>query len=301
LDFHATSDHVRAEREIPLMRYLPLLAVASLAVLGACSLAACSPKVEVTHKDHKLTGKREPLRAISKLDCPDKQGELTRVSAAADGQSCVYGGQNAEVTLTLVALNGGDAEAALAPIEADLKTLMPAMKAPPSPPTPPGGKPRGESAKISLPGIKIDAHDKGADIKIGGLTINANDDGAEVRVAKNVTVRDGGTVKHVTERTSGGNSNVSVKSSNEDEGDTEIHATDDGAQIRQRRRGDGVRATLILASDKATSGYRVVGYEARGPKGGPLAVAVVKAKGRDGSDHDIFEDMKTLVRRNVGG
>jgi hypothetical protein len=161
------------------MRYLPLLAVASLAVLGACSLAACSPKVEVTHKDHKLTGKREPLRAISKLDCPDKQGELTRVSAAADGQACVYAGQNAEVTLSLVALNGGDAEAALAPIEADLKTLMPAMKAPPTPPTP-GGKPRGESAKISLPGIKIDAHDKGADIKIGGLTINANDDGAEV-------------------------------------------------------------------------------------------------------------------------
>ncbi len=39
----------------------------------------------------------------------------------------------------------------------------------------------------------------------------------------------------------------------------------------------------------------------RGPKGGPLAVAVVKAKDRDGSDHDIFEDMKTLVRHNVGG
>jgi hypothetical protein len=277
------------------MRYLPLLAAASL-----LALAACSPKVEVSHDDHKVSGKRAPLRAISKLDCPDRQGELTRVSAAADGQSCLYAGQNAEVTLSLVALNGGDAEAALAPIEADLKGLMPAMKAPPTP-TPPDGKPRGESARISLPGIKIDAHDKGADIKIGGLSINANDDGAEVRVAKNVTVRDGDTVKHVTERTSGGNSNVSVKASNEDEGDTEIHATDDGAQIRQRKGGDGVRATLILASDKATSGYRVVGYEARGPKGGPLAVAVVKAKGRDGSDHDIFEDMKTLVRHNVGG
>jgi hypothetical protein len=120
-------------------------------------------------------------------------------------------------------------------------------------------------------------------------------------VAKNVTVRDGDSAKQVTERTSGGNSTVSVKASNDDEGDTEIHATDDGAQIRQRKGGDGVRATLILASDKATSGYRVVGYEARGPKGGPLAVAVVKAKGRDGSDHDIFEDMKTLVRHNVGG
>lgn len=276
------------------MRYLPLLAVSLMA------LAACSPKVEVSHDDHKVSGKRAPLRAISKLDCPERQGELKRVSAAADGQSCLYAGQNAEVTLSLVALNGGDAEAALAPIEADLKSLMPVMKAP-STPTPPDGKPRGESAKISLPGIKIDAHDKGADIKIGGLSINANDDGAEVRVAKNVTVRDGDTVKHVTERTSGGNSNVSVKSSNDEEGDTEIHATDDGAQIRQRKGGDGVRATLILASDKAASGYRVVGYEARGPKGGPLAVAVVKARGRDGSDHDIFEDMKTLVRHNVGG
>lgn len=279
------------------MRHLPPPAAASLAALLA--LAACSPKVDVRHDDHKVSGKREPLRAISKLDCPNKQGELTRVSAATDGQSCVYAGQNAEVTLTLVRLNGGDAEAALAPIEADLKTLMPAMRSAP-PPSPPGA-PGHDNARIRLPGIKIDAHDKGADIKIGGLTINANDDGAEVKVAKNVTVRDGDSVKHVTERTSGGNSNVSVKSSNDDEGDTEIHATDEGAQIRQRRRGDGVRATLILASDKATSGYRVAGYEARGPKGGPLAVAVVKAKGRDGSDHDVFEDMKTLVRHNVGG
>ncbi|WP_165187681.1 hypothetical protein [Caulobacter soli] len=265
------------------MRHLPLLAMS----LAACSLVACSPKVEVKHEDHKLPGKRAPLRVISKLDCPEKQGELTRVSAAADGQACLYAGQNAEVTLSLVALNGGDAEAALAPIETNLKTLMPAMKAPP-PPTPPGGKARGESAKISLPGVKIDAHDKGADIRIGGLTINANDGSAEVKVAKNVTQR-------------GDNSTVSVKSSNDEDGDVDIHATNDGAQVRQRRGGDGVRATLILASDKSTSGYRVVGYEARGPKGGPLAVAVVKAKGRNGSDHDIFEDMKTLVRHNVGG
>ena len=269
------------------MRYLTLLAwAASLAALGACS-----PKVEVQHEGGQARpGRHEPLRAITKLDCPDKQGELTRVSVAADGQSCVYGGQNAEVSLRLVPLNGGDAEAALAPIEADLKTLMPTMRSAPPPPPPPGGKPRGEGAKISLPGIRIDAHDKGADIRIGGLTINANDGSAEVKVAKNVT-----------ERTGGGNSNVSVKSSDDEEGDTEIHANEGGAQIRQRKRGDGVRATLILASDKATSGYRVVGYEARGPKGGPLAVAVVKAKGRDGSDHDVFEDMKTLVRHNVGG
>jgi hypothetical protein len=281
------------------MRHLTLLA----ATMSLAALAACSPKVEVKHEDHGIPGKREPLRVISKLDCPEQQGDLRRVGVAADGQSCAYAGQNAEVTLKLVALNGGDAEAALAPIEADLKTLMPSMKAPPAPPAVDGktGKPRGDNAKISLPGIKIDAHDKGADIKIGGLSINANDGSAEVKVSKNVTMRDGDTKKQITERTSGGNSNVSVKSSTDDEGDVDIHANDDGAQIRQRRRGDGVRATLILASDKATSGYRVVGYEARGPKGGPLAVATVKAKGRNGSDHDVFEDMKTLVRHNVGG
>ena len=267
------------------MRYLTLLiSAASFAALGACS-----PKVEIKHEGGQARpGRHEALRAISKLDCPNKQGELTRVNVAADGQSCLYSGQNAEVTLSLVALNGGDAEAALAPIEAQLKTLMPAMKA--SAPPPPPGTPGHESAKISLPGIRIDAHDKGADIRIGGLTINANDGSAEVKVAKNVTQRAGD-----------GNSNLSVKASDDEEGDTEIHANEGGAQIRQRKRGDGVRATLILASDKATSGYRVVGYEARGPKGGPLAVAVVKAKGRDGSDHDIFEDMKTLVRHNVGG
>lgn len=277
------------------MRHLTLLAAGA----GLALLCACSPKTEAPREQPKLPGQRQPLRVISKLDCPDKQGELTRINVAADGQSCDYQGANAEVTLRLVPLNGGDAEAALAPIEADLKTLMPAMKTP-APPPPPGHS-DGGTAHVRLPGIKIDAHDKGADIKIGGLTINANDDAAEVKVAKNVTIRDGDSTKKISERASGGNSNVSVKTTDEDEGDIDIHANDDGAQIRQRKRGDGVRATLILASDKATSGYRVVGYEARGPKGGPLAVATVKAKDRNGSDHDVFEDMKTLVRHNVGG
>ena len=277
------------------MRHLTLLTAAASLV----ALAACSPKVEI-HDDHaSRPGKHEPLRVISKLDCPEQQGELKRVSVAADGQSCAYSGQNAEVTLKLVALNGGDAEGALAPIEADLKTLMPTMRTPAPPP--PGAKHDGETAQVRLPGIRIDAHDKGADIRIGGLTINANDGSAEVKVAKNVTIRDGDTTKKISERTSGGGSTVNVNTTTDDEGEVDIHANGDGAQIRQNKRGDGVRATLILASDKATSGYRVVGYEARGPKGGPLAVAVVKAKGRDGSDHDVFEDMKTLVRHNVGG
>ena len=43
-----------------------------------------------------------------------------------------------------------------------------------------------------------------------------------------------------------------------------------------------------------------VGYDARGPKAGPLAIAVVKAKGDDGND-DVFDDAKALVKHNVGG
>ena len=276
------------------MRNLTLLCAAA----GLAALTACSPRTDAPQRDHR-PGRGEPLRAISKLDCPDRQGELRRVSVAADGRSCVYEGRNAEVVLRLVALNGGDAEAALAPIEADLKALMPAMKAPPPPPPP--GHANGDTAHVRLPGVRIDANDKGADIKIGGLSINANDGSAEVRVAKNVTIRDGDTERRITERASGGGSTVSVNSSSDEEGDIAIHANQGEAQIRQRKRGDGVRATLILASDKATRGYGMVGYEARGPKGGPLAVAVVKARDRDGNDHDVLDDMKALVRRNVGG
>ncbi|MBO9710205.1 MAG: hypothetical protein J7521_18540 [Caulobacter sp.] len=277
------------------MRNLTLLAVGA----GLLALSGCSPKVETQqHEKRALPGRREPLHAIDRLTCPQKQGDLILVSTAPDGQSCAYQGRNAEVALRLVPLSGGDAEAALAPIETELKTLMPAIRT--SAPAPTAGK-RADGARISLPGIKIDAHDKGADVKIGGLSINANDGSAEVKVSKNINIRDGDSVRRIREQSSGGRSTVSVSSSDGEEGDTDIHATDAGAEIRHRRRGDGVRATLILASDKAASGYRVVGYEARGPKGGPLAVAVLKAKGRDGSDHDVFEDMKTLVRRNVGG
>ena len=45
----------------------------------------------------------------------------------------------------------------------------------------------------------------------------------------------------------------------------------------------------------------MVGYEARGPQGGPLVVATVKAKRGKHSDDDTFSDIDDLVRHNVGG
>jgi hypothetical protein len=262
---------------------LILTATVSLLALSACQR---SETAKVEQAEHGM--RREPVRVISKLDCPEKQGRLTRTAVAPDGLSCGYAGGGAEILLRLVSLNGGDAEQALAPIETELKALMPPVRSVAAE----GGATKAGQNKTSihLPGVHIDASDDGADIKIGQLTINSEGGAAEVKIDKNVTVKGG---KHTE--------SVSVTKQGEEDADVNIRATDDGAEIRQSKMGDTIRSTLILASDKAPSGYRVVGYEARGPKGGPIAVATVKAKDRNSGDHDVFKDMKALVRHNVGG
>ncbi|MBO9545088.1 hypothetical protein [Caulobacter sp.] len=271
------------------MRHSKWLAAALMIGVGASALTACHRTQSDQGQSERRPGRREPIHVIDKLDCPERQGELKRISVAADGQSCSYQSGEATVDLRLVRLNGGDAEAALAPIEGELKQIMPT---PPASPKPVEGK--GKSGKnqtsINLPGVKINASDGGADIRIGHLTINSDGGAAEVKVNKNVNIR--GDDAHGA---------VNVSANDEHEGDVTIKADDHGAEIRTQKKGDIVRSTLILANDKAPKGYRLAGYEARGPKGGPLAVAVVKAKTRDTDDHDIFRDMKALVRHNVGG
>lgn len=273
------------------MRHSKWLVAALLVGVGATALTACQPGAP--DKDHRAERRlgREPVRAIERLDCPERQGGLTRVSAAADGQSCTYTSSEGTVDLRLIRLNGGDAEAALAPIEAELKGLMPTPPAPPAPAESKDGKGGKNKTSIHLPGINIDAHRDSADIRIGHLTINSDGGAAEVKVNKNVNIK-----------SDGAQASVNVAASDDHEGDVTIKANDNGAEIRaQKGGGDAVRSTLILANDKAPKGYRLAGYEARGPKGGPLAVAVVKAKNRNTDDHDLFKDMKALVRHNVGG
>jgi len=242
------------------MNRLTLLAAgAALLTLGACE--------REVHID-KTWGEKDggAMRVISRLECPENQGELTRVSAAADGLSCAYQADGAEVTLRLMALTNGDARAVLTPIEAELKGLIPAPQkgAPKAVSTTDGD---GGKAEIDFPGLHIKADDGGAQINIGGVHIDADDAGAEVQVGEG----------------------------------TSINANDGGAEIRTAKGDvDAFRSTYILASDKAPGGYDVVGYEARGPKAGPIVVAVVKSKqGHD--QHDLFDDMKDLVKRNVGG
>lgn len=219
---------------------------------AALALAACD------HPDAARQRAEAELKVVSKLDCPATQGELTRVSAAVDGQTCVYSAEGTEVTLKILPLAGGDAAAALTPLETELKALLPAK---PSAAPADAAANGDEAVNIRLPGVSIEASNDNARVKVaGGVNIDADDERAEVRVMSD---------------------------------------SDDDA--RGHHRDKGVAATFILASDDPASPWKVVGYEARGPKGGPLVVATVKAKARDHDGHDLFDDMKALIRHNVGG
>jgi hypothetical protein len=226
---------------------------------------------------------------VSTLDCPDSQGDLERKSQAADGKTCVYATDSGDqVTLQLVNLDGQDARGALAPIEAQLKTEVPATADAPKPPSTPGdddGKDQAvkdrahgdhDRVDIDLPGIHIHSSGDGhANVDTAGVHVHAHDNGGHDNGHADVRIGDG------------------------HDGVT-INAGDGGAQIRVDEGGSGIRARYILASDNpGPHGYKVAGYEARGPSSGPIVVATVLSKS---DDHDALrDDIKDLLKHNVGG
>jgi len=255
---------------------------------------------------------------LGRLDCPAAQGQLTRMSVAPDGRSCVYRVQNGEVTLSLVPVVG-DADSTLAKIESDLKAEAgaPASAAgdtaavePPKPDAQAeaqkvdteawtdakvaeagvakddsdddesdvGGAVRKrvrdklaargidandkdqESAHINLPGIHIDAEGDRANVHVGPIHVDANGETATVKMSKAVRLRGEALSPHA----------------------------------------NGIRASFIYAGEGLGGGYKYVGYEASGPKAGPLAVAVVRSKAGHSGHGDLYDDVKRLVRRNGG-
>ena len=61
------------------MRIAALFCLAAAATLAAC----VPPYVGRGHS-------QPALKPVSRLDCPDSEGELKRVSATPDGRSCAY-------------------------------------------------------------------------------------------------------------------------------------------------------------------------------------------------------------------
>ena len=273
------------------MKPLILLTASALALTAA----ACGPQVP-------------PARAA--LDCPAKQGDLTRTSASPDGKACTYATSGgAEVTLELVSTPGGP-DQALANIETTLIASTAAAAEAKA-----GAKGVAEADKTSLDQIadaRANATSKAqADKAIAEAEADAQDTEVNVTVSKDgKTTTSSGTTHvnlpgiHIVANDHNDTANVKI-------GPLTVDAGDDRATIRVRRdvrlRGEalnpkrrGMRATFIYTGDGLPQGYRFVGYEAAGPKAGPLTVAIVKSKtdGPDGSD--IYPDVKRLVRLNGG-
>ena len=261
-------------------------------MLVACTgLAACgddSIRITTTREGG---GNKGVLKVVQTLQCPQTQGSLTRKGTAqAGGKVCVYAGpRGSEVTLHLQPLAGASAEEVLKAFEDRLSGDMPqtiaAVEA--SDQTAGnGGSAGGDSATVQAPGVRIQAEGDTAQVKVPGLSIDADGDRARIRIG-GVTI----------------NANASASSVNieggSDDGSVNIQAAGDGAVIRTRASGDATRATWLVTDGQTEGlGWRLVGYEARGPAGGPLVIAVVRAK-ETGQD-PLLDDARDLLTLNVG-
>ena len=254
------------------------------------------------------------LRVIDTLQCPDTLGALTRKgSAQAGGTVCTYGGpRGAEVSLHLVSLEGTTPDAALARFENDLVAGMPATAAEMRGAAADAEASRadaemaradaemaradadlaraessarsGDRATVRMPGVTVESSGEDASVRLPGMAVDTNGDNARVRI--------GGFSIDASE----GSQAVAISSSDES---VSIQAHDDAAEIRTRAPGSATRVTYILTDNAASeAGWRLVGYEARGPQGGPIVVATVRAKDRN--NDSVFDDAKDLVTLNVG-
>ena len=236
------------------MRPLAIGAGAAILAGAALSLAACHPPH--IHR-HARNGDQGAMTVNATLACPDKVGALTRTYQAADGQSCDYRGRDHEQAhIQRLDLAGQPVRTALAPIEAALRPLIPA-RAGPSPTAvassdddgdDSSNSADGDHAKVDLPGIHVRANGDKAEVKVFGITVNANGENADVNLG-------------------GG------------ERSTVVQAGANGAEVRFEDISNGnARLMLALLADKAgPSGLHAVGYLARGPATGPLAVATFKS------------------------
>lgn len=247
-------------------------------LLTAAMLAACDGDgVRITTSTSD-SGDKGVLKVVDALQCPESQGVLTRKgSAAPGGDICTYGGaRGAEVTLHLVRLDGETPEVALAAFERRLTASMPdtADRAA----SPSAGEEAAvrisaneQDASVDLPGLRIRAEGDAADIRIGGLRINTSD-------------------------SENGASSAQVSAGGDQ---VDVQASGNVAAVRTSEGGDSTRATYQLTDDKPSpEGWRMVGYQARGPKGGPIVVATVRSKDR--RSDELTDAARQLVTLNVG-
>lgn len=277
-----------------------------LPVLCAAALtAACdgdSVRISSTHTENGEV--KGALKVIETLQCPKTMGSLTRKgTATAEGTVCLYAGpRGAEVSLHLVRLDGAPVEQALKAFEDRLSVNLPqavaTLKASKDADAVARANAEGEvaadatrsgdRASVRAPGVDIQAEGDNASVNLPGLQIESRGDQASVRIGGfHIDASDGPAGETVDIQASEGEDNVSVQAHN------------DAAEVRTSSGGDATRASWILTDNRPSeAGWRLVGYEARGPAGGPLVIATVRSRDRDRGS--VFEDAKDLVALNVG-
>ncbi len=287
------------------------LLLATLCTAGTL-LAACdgdSVRISSTETDGDTKG---VLKVIDTLQCPETIGVLTRKgSAHAGGTTCLYSGpRGAEVSLQLIRLDQQSADAVLERFQNVLAGAMPhttaelrasaaaseaqvaadaarhqadvaQVEAEAARAT---ADAAADHASVRAPGVAVDAQGDRATVRLPGMSVDANGDKASVRFGGfSINADD-------TSQT------VDIASADES---VSVQAHDDAAEIRTRAPGEALRTTYMLTdSTPADEGWRLVGYEARGPVGGPIVIATVRAKDRDSDG--VFDSAKDLVTLNVG-
>ena len=285
-----------------------LLRSAAALVLAGAGVAACHP----APLGHGANGKDRPMTVGARLDCPSEQGDLRRTEEAADGRSCRYSGADGEeVTLAYLALDGRDAQSALAPIEADFKREVPGATASDAAAVADadgaqaGWSASGKNGETSTSTVTTSSTNRGKDgdgdrnenvhVYLPGLSIEADHGRARIRAFGQTIDADDSHDGHGGRAVVRGEWN-GMKST--------INAHDQGVEMRYGWVGKNAADLTYVAASKAPgpNGLRAAAYVARGPAGGPLVLAVAKSKiphDEDG-DHDAqLHDLKRLVSRNV--
>ncbi len=281
------------------MSRLFLISAVSLAALTGCDDGGVRISSRTTGEEAGV------MKVVDALQCPDTVGGLTRKgSASGDGLVCNYTGpRGAEVSLHLVKLDGRSVDQVLAGFEKDLAASLPEAAAKVDAETARADAEAAradaetaradadaakadadaarDEASVTAPGVRIVARDDKASVRLPGLRIEAAGDKANVQIGgMNIDAKDGQGTQTRT-------ASVSVNSNEQ------------ATEVRAMTPGEAVRAHYMLTDGAPRpGGWAMVGYEARGPRGGPIVVATVRAKERNRDR--IFDDARDLVTLNVG-
>jgi hypothetical protein len=210
-----------------------------------------------------------PLRAPAKLDCPAESGDLTRTAQSPDGQWCDYAGRRGEaVRLRLAPLNGRAPAEALAPTRAQLHALVPVYRNA----TPISYDGSGDSADVNVPFVHVHKDGDRADVRLFGIF--------------HIVDRD-----HDTDGDKDGGRKHAV-----------VHAGLRGAEViaDEVGRNNASLVYVLAGNHRYSSGYRAVGYVAKGPVAGPLVVAEFRSPLNNHRDNDGGHvDLDRLIERNL--